>query len=346
MKITELQQLATQIYPPQKTTYLIYLEQSLYCVFSYQERKFVISLNLIDRVIYIYCRDKLPVPDIADIIDEVTLQERNNVHFYSVKNLTLEAACQVFAKLVRNADNYFLRLPVENKRVKTAITGPYQDTSGNTIDAPGNLDSCHFQFLGKNNSVTIHPNANLKKVFIECLGDNNTVEIGSHVSLHDHWRLGFGCTIKIGNKTTSTNPVYMTCAERSKIIIGDDCMLATNNQLRTDDSHPIYDSQTGKRINFPKDIVLGNHVWVAFGATLFGGTQLGDGSIVGAFSVVKKAFPNNCVVAGVPAKVLRTNVFWERNNLLNTDIDEGFNMTQLTNKSHAQPTHPLVIGSD
>lgn len=31
---------------------------------------------------------------------------------------------------------------------------------------------------------------------------------------------------------------------------------------------------------------------------------------------------------------------------LDGNIDEGFNMTQLTNKSHAQPTHHLVIGSD
>ena len=47
---------------------------------------------------------------------------------------------------------------------------------------------------------------------------------------------------------------------------------------------------TGKRLNISKDVTIGDRVWVAYGATIWGGTKIGSGSIVGAFSVVKNIF--------------------------------------------------------
>jgi acetyltransferase, cysE/lacA/lpxA/nodL family len=82
-------------------------------------------------------------------------------------------------------------------------------------------------------------------------------------------------------------------------------------------------------------------VWVAYGATIWGGTKIGSGSIVGAFSVVKKQFPNNCVIAGVPAKVIRKDVFWERNNVLYTDIDEGKDLTEMNHVTYINSTVEL-----
>ena len=79
-------------------------------------------------------------------------------------------------------------------------------------------------------------------------------------------------------------------------------------------------------------------MWVAYGATIWGGTKIGSGSIVGAFSVVKKHFPNNCVIAGVPAKVIRKDVFWERNNVLYTDIDEGKDLAEMNHVTYINST--------
>lgn len=112
-------------------------------------------------------------------------------------------------------------------------------------------------------------------------------------------------------------------------------------KIRTDDAHPIYDVRTGKRLNVSKDITIGDRVWVAYGATIFGGTQIGSGSIVGAYSVVKKRFPNNCVIAGIPAKVVRKDVFWERNNVLYTDRDDGKSLEEMANVSYINPTIEL-----
>lgn len=207
-----------------------------------------------------------------------------------------------------------------NQRFK--IEGNYTDSKNNKIIAPENLQNCFVQFLGENNELIIDNDANLKNCSFE-MRANGKVAIKKNVSFHGTIRVGYGCAVEIGNNTSSTNPVYVTVAESTKLIIGEDCMFATNNQIRTDDAHAIYDMQTGKRINPSKDIIIGNHVWVGYGAVVFGGAKLGDGSVVGAFSMVNKAFPNNCVVAGTPAKIIKENVFWKRPLLLNQHYQEN-----------------------
>lgn len=123
----------------------------------------------------------------------------------------------------------------------------------------------------------------MKNVTLDLPVDNALVEIGENVRMTGNWRIGYDCTLKIGKNSSSTNPVYMTYTEGSGIIIGEDCMFATNNQICTDDAHPIYDVNTGNRINFSKDVILGNHVWVGYGATLLGGVNVGGGSVIGRY---------------------------------------------------------------
>lgn len=204
---------------------------------------------------------------------------------------------------------------------KIQITGDYFDSNNNRIIAPSGLSNCFIQFLGSDSEVIIDTNANLKNTTIE-MRNNGRVVIGEKVGFFGNIRVGYGSSMSIGSRTTSTNPVYVTIAESTSVTIGEDCMFATNNQIRTDDAHPIYDLDTGNRINHSKDIWLGDHVWVGYGATLFGGSKIGNGSVVGAFSVVRKQFPDNCIVAGVPAKIIRQNIFWERPLLLNMKMDD------------------------
>lgn len=222
---------------------------------------------------------------------------------------------------------------------KFAINGDYIDSHGNVIKAPFGLANCHVRFVGKNNRVVIHKQANLKNVYIELLMDDALVEIEENVRMMGNWRIGHGCTLKIGKNSSSTNPVYMTCAEGSSIIIGEDCMFATNNQIRTDDAHPIYDVNTGNRINFSKDVKLGNHVWVGYGATLLGGASVGDGSVIGAYALVNKSHSNNCLLVGMPAKTVKHDIFWERAPLLVTSKEpKHYTQEELSQKSYCNNT--------
>lgn len=60
-------------------------------------------------------------------------------------------------------------------------------------------------------------------------------------------------------------------------------------------------------------ITLGNHVWVGQGARILKGANIGSGSVVGMSAIVTRGdYPEAAVIVGNPAKVVRTNIRWER----------------------------------
>lgn len=57
-------------------------------------------------------------------------------------------------------------------------------------------------------------------------------------------------------------------------------------------------------------IRIGNKVWIATGAMILPGLKIGDGAIVAAGAIVTKDVPERCMVAGVPARVIKEKVEW------------------------------------
>ncbi len=106
--------------------------------------------------------------------------------------------------------------------------------------------------------------------------------------------------------------------------IGKDCLFSFEIKIYCGDGHSIFDLTTGKRINpqikgLPKNtITIGDHVWVGMRSIILNKTVLGKCDIIGAGSIVKGEYPNNCVIAGSPAKVIRKNVTWSANSLRDT----------------------------
>jgi len=91
----------------------------------------------------------------------------------------------------------------------------------------------------------------------------------------------------------------------TQIILGNDCLIASNTTF-VDTGH---ENALGTLIReqpctFEK-IVLGNDVWVGTHCSILKGVTIGDGSIIGAGSVVNKSIPANQIWAGVPAKYIR-----------------------------------------
>jgi len=54
--------------------------------------------------------------------------------------------------------------------------------------------------------------------------------------------------------------------------------------------------------------VIGNHVYIGAGAKILGDVKIGDDVIIGANSVVISDIPSNCVAAGIPAKIIKSNI--------------------------------------
>ena len=200
----------------------------------------------------------------------------------------------------------------ENMVVVSTIRS-YKDENNNEIICDEEVKSCRVVFLGKNNKLTVKKGTRISGgIYFDC--DNGTCHIGKN-RFKGAIRLGQDCTINIEDQVSCTNDCLITAAEGITINIGQDCMLASDIQIRADDGHPIFDVFSGKRVNTPKSVSIGPHAWIGGRVTILGGASVGEGSVVGVGSVVKGKIPNNCVAAGVPARVVRKNIAWERPHL-------------------------------
>ena len=106
--------------------------------------------------------------------------------------------------------------------------------------------------------------------------------------------------ITIGDYTLICPGVRISSARR--IVIEDNCMLANGVYLTDADWHGIYDRVS---LGQARGIHLKKNVWIGDGAIICKGTTIGENSIVGAGAIVVEDVPENCIVAGNPARVVR-----------------------------------------
>ena len=91
--------------------------------------------------------------------------------------------------------------------------------------------------------------------------------------------------------------------DQGGITIGDDVLIGPQTIIATLN----HDPDPGKRGGmFAKPVVIGDKVWLGARVTICPGVTIGEGAIVGAGAVVTKDVPPHTLVAGVPAKVVKT----------------------------------------
>lgn len=120
--------------------------------------------------------------------------------------------------------------------------------------------------------------------------------------------------VYIGENCFSNGYLRIYCiGNNKKVEIGKDCMFAIPTDIRTTDFHRVYEANTNNLLNGPEDIIIGDHVWVTNDCIIGKGSVIPDGCIVAIKSFVNKKFEEpNCILGGLPAKIVKRNIRWEK----------------------------------
>lgn len=139
-----------------------------------------------------------------------------------------------------------------------------------------------------------------------------------YIKWGDNFRAGFGCRLEayplnnevaltIGDNVQMHDYVHITAS--TKVTIGNDVLMASKIYI-SDSAHGSYsgdDSDSdpaippGERKISSKPVIIGDRVWLGEFVSVLPGVTIGNGTIVGANSVVTKSLPANVIAVGSPA---------------------------------------------
>jgi acetyltransferase-like isoleucine patch superfamily enzyme len=110
--------------------------------------------------------------------------------------------------------------------------------------------------------------------------------------------------VLIGAKTVLGQECTISAFQH--VSIGRECILADRVML-IDFDHGAVEVERPIRLQgiYKRDVDVGHNVWIGYGACILRGVGIGDNAIVGTSAVVTRDVPDNAVVAGVPAEVVR-----------------------------------------
>ena len=168
--------------------------------------------------------------------------------------------------------------------------------------------SRHFAKIGKYTLIHYHGNR-FKGAKHITLGNNCYIGHGCEITAWDNYHnQHFVPVICFGDNCNVGDYAHITAI--NSIIIGNNVLFG-RNVLVTDNSHGeinydnINTAPVSRLLHSKGSIVIGDNVWIGEKASILPNVTIGSGVIVAANSVVTKDIPNNVVVAGNPAKIIK-----------------------------------------
>lgn len=144
---------------------------------------------------------------------------------------------------------------------------------------------------------TYHEPEEIRRLFSELIGN----EVDEGFNLFPPFTTDCGKNIHLGKGVFINSGCRFQ--DQGGITIGDYSLIGHNVVLATLN----HNLNPKKRANLiPSPIKIGKRVWVGSNSTLLPGIIIGDNAVIGAGSVVTKDVPANAVVAGVPARIVKT----------------------------------------
>jgi len=113
--------------------------------------------------------------------------------------------------------------------------------------------------------------------------------IGDNVVCNSDVHIGAINKIIIGNNVLMASRIYISDHSHGNI--------AFNDLEKTPAARPLYSKGP---------VIIEDNVWIGEGVCILPGVTIGENCIIGANAVVNKSFPKNSVVAGIPARLIKT----------------------------------------
>ena len=133
------------------------------------------------------------------------------------------------------------------------------------------------------------------------LGEIIGTEIDDSTTIFPPFYTNFGRSIRLGKNVFINHACSLL--DIGGITIEDDVQIGPRVNL-TSENHPL--DPNDRKTLIPKPIVIKRNVWIGAGATILPGVTIGENAIVAAGAVVSRDVPPNTIVAGIPAKIVKT----------------------------------------
>ncbi|ANG91802.1 maltose O-acetyltransferase [Enterobacteriaceae bacterium 155047] len=144
-----------------------------------------------------------------------------------------------------------------------------------------------------------HPDekAERRAILSELLGK------GEDAYIEPTFRCDYGYNISLGKSFYANFDCVML--DVCPIQIGDNCMLAPGVHIYTA-THPLDATERNSGAEYGKPVTIGDNVWIGGRAIINPGVTIGDNVVVASGAVVTKNVPDNVVVGGNPARIIKT----------------------------------------
>lgn len=157
---------------------------------------------------------------------------------------------------------------------------------------------------------------NIGRFIHKLININNYLRIRNYKNkiIGKGYRLNLGVYMKnpenisIG-EGTYINSGQIFASKYAHIYIGDNCLISYNVHIRTDmhkykDRNKLIQQQGHNE----RDIIIGDDVWIGYGAQIMPGCKIGTGSVVAAGAIVTHDTEEYGVYAGIPAKKISERI--------------------------------------
>ena len=127
-------------------------------------------------------------------------------------------------------------------------------------------------------------------------------QAGKNIYVESHFKCDYGYNISVGDNCYANFDCVLL--DVCPIEIGDNCFLAPGVHIYTA-THPLDAAERTSGIESAKPVKIGDNVWIGGRAVINPGITIGNNVVVASGSVVVKDIPDNVLVGGCPAKIIK-----------------------------------------